>query len=39
LLPHVNRLIVLDRGKVALDGPRDQVLARLQKGNAGEAAA
>jgi ATP-binding cassette subfamily C protein LapB len=39
LLPHVNRLIVLDRGKVALDGPRDQVLARLQKANAGEAAA
>ena len=34
LLPHVSRLIVLDRGKVVLDGPRDQVLARLQKANA-----
>jgi ATP-binding cassette subfamily C protein LapB len=34
LLPHVSRLIVLDRGKVALDGPRDQVLARLQKATA-----
>jgi ATP-binding cassette subfamily C protein LapB len=31
LLPHVNRLIVLDRGKVVLDGPRDQVLARLRQ--------
>jgi len=38
LLPFVSRLIVLDRGKVALDGPRDQVLARLQKANAAEAA-
>ena len=39
LLPHVSRLIVLDRGKVALDGPRDQVLARLQKASAAEVAA
>jgi ATP-binding cassette subfamily C protein LapB len=31
LLPHVKRLIVLDRGKVVLDGPRDQVLARLRQ--------
>ena len=39
LLPHVSRLIVLDRGRVVLDGPRDQVLARLQKGNAAVASA
>jgi len=31
LLPHVQRLIVLDRGKIVLDGPRDQVLARLRQ--------
>jgi ATP-binding cassette subfamily C protein LapB len=39
LLPHVSRLIVLDRGRIVLDGPRDQVLARLQKGNAAVASA
>jgi len=39
LLPHVSRLIVLDRGKIVLDGPRDQVLARLQKATAAGAAA
>lgn len=37
LLPHVSRLIVLDRGKIVLDGPRDQVLARLSKATAGAA--
>jgi ATP-binding cassette subfamily C protein LapB len=37
LLPHVRRLIVLDRGKVVLDGPRDQVLARLRQPAAGPA--
>ncbi|MEN9773719.1 MAG: hypothetical protein RL322_789 [Pseudomonadota bacterium] len=31
LLPYVQRLIVLDRGKIVLDGPRDQVLARLRQ--------
>lgn len=30
LLAQVNRVIVLDKGRVALDGPRDQVLARLR---------
>lgn len=29
LLPHVNRVIVVDKGRVVMDGPRDQVLARL----------
>ncbi len=36
LLPHVKRLIVLDRGKVVLDGPRDQVLARLRQPASGQ---
>jgi ATP-binding cassette subfamily C protein LapB len=30
LLAHVNRVIVLDKGRIVLDGPRDQVLARLR---------
>ena len=30
LLTHVNRVIVMDKGRVILDGPRDQVLARLR---------
>ncbi|MEN9905487.1 MAG: Toxin translocation ATP-binding protein, partial [Pseudomonadota bacterium] len=34
LLPLVNRLIVVDRGRVVLDGPRDAVLARLRSGGA-----
>jgi ATP-binding cassette subfamily C protein LapB len=29
LLRHVTRVIVADRGRLVLDGPRDQVLARL----------
>jgi ATP-binding cassette subfamily C protein LapB len=29
LLPLASRIIVLDRGRVAMDGPRDQVLAAL----------
>lgn len=29
LLQHVHRIVVLDQGRVALDGPRDSVLARL----------
>jgi len=32
ILPLVNRVIVLDRGRVVLDGPRDAVLARLRSG-------
>jgi ABC-type bacteriocin/lantibiotic exporter with double-glycine peptidase domain len=38
LLKHVTRLIVMDRGRVVLDGPRDQVLARLSGANAPAAA-
>jgi len=34
LLKHVTRLIVMERGRVVLDGPRDQVLARLSAGGA-----
>ena len=29
LLPHVGRIIVVDRGRITMDGPRDEVLARL----------
>lgn len=29
LLAHVNRVIVVDKGRIVMDGPRDQVLARL----------
>ena len=31
LLTHVNRVIVIDQGRIVLDGPRDQVLARLRQ--------
>ena len=34
LLRHVTRLIVMERGRVVLDGPRDQILARLAAGGA-----
>ena len=30
VLPLVNRIIVLDRGRIVLDGPRDEVLQRLR---------
>jgi len=29
LLKHVGRVLVMDRGRIVLDGPRDAVLARL----------
>jgi ATP-binding cassette subfamily C protein LapB len=32
LLPVVNRLILLDQGKVVMDGPRDKVLAAISGG-------
>jgi len=32
ILPLVNRVVVVDRGRVVLDGPRDAVLARLRAG-------
>jgi len=39
LLAHVNRIVVLDQGRVVLDGPRDAVLARLRGQNPARAAA
>ncbi len=30
ILPHVSRLIVVERGRVVLDGPRDEVLGKLR---------
>jgi ATP-binding cassette subfamily C protein LapB len=30
MLPLVDRLVLLDQGRVVLDGPRDEVLKRLQ---------
>ena len=30
LLPHVNRIVVVERGRITMDGPRDEVLARLR---------
>lgn len=37
LLPYVSRLLVMDRGRIVLDGPRDEVLSRLSQ-NAAAAA-
>jgi len=31
LLQHVNRLIIVEKGKVVLDGPRDAILAKMQQ--------
>ncbi|NBP46101.1 MAG: ATP-binding cassette domain-containing protein [Betaproteobacteria bacterium] len=31
LMRHVNRVVLMDRGKVVLDGPRDAVLAKLMQ--------
>jgi ATP-binding cassette subfamily C protein LapB len=31
LMPHVSRIIVVDKGRVVADGPRDQVLARMRQ--------
>jgi len=38
LLNLVNRLIVLDNGRIAADGPRDAVLAQLRASGGGDAA-
>ena len=38
MLPLVDRLVVLDQGRIVLDGPRDEVLRRLQQGQTGVAA-
>jgi ATP-binding cassette subfamily C protein LapB len=32
LLPHVNRVIVINKGQVSIDGPRDEVLTRMRGG-------
>ena len=32
LLPHVNRIIVVDKGRIVADGPREQILARMNQG-------
>lgn len=32
MLPMVNRLVLLDRGRLIMDGPRDEVLAKLASG-------
>lgn len=37
LLSQFQRVIVMNRGRIALDGPRDEVLRRLQAPNAGKA--
>ena len=39
LLTHIQRLIVVDKGRIVMDGPRDQVLARLRATAAAPAAA
>lgn len=31
LLPHVDRIIVVDKGRIVADGPRDQILARMRQ--------
>ncbi|MBI3157525.1 MAG: type I secretion system permease/ATPase [Burkholderiales bacterium] len=39
MLALVDRLIVMDRGQIVADGPRDEVLRRLQQGDAAAPAA
>ncbi|MBU1664442.1 MAG: type I secretion system permease/ATPase [Gammaproteobacteria bacterium] len=39
MLPLVDRLVVMDQGRVVLDGPRDVVLKQLQSGQARDAKA
>jgi len=39
LLPHVNRVIVINKGQVSIDGPRDEVLARMRGGSGAQAEA
>jgi ATP-binding cassette subfamily C protein LapB len=38
LLTLINRVIVIDQGRIAADGPKDQVLAALARGNISVAA-
>ena len=37
MLPLVDRLVVLDQGRVVMDGPRNEVLRKLQSGPAAAA--
>jgi hypothetical protein len=30
VLPHVSRVIVIHKGQISVDGPRDEVLARMK---------
>ena len=39
VLSHVNRIVVVDKGRVVLDGPRDEVLNRLRQPSASATAA
>lgn len=39
VLTYVNRILVVDKGRVVLDGPRDEVLARLRSSSAASQAA
>jgi ATP-binding cassette subfamily C protein LapB len=34
LLNLAQRVIVMDKGRIVMDGPRDKVLSKLNKGNA-----
>lgn len=34
ILPHVDRVIVMDKGKIVLDGPRAKIMDMLKKGGA-----
>lgn len=38
MLQHVTRVIVMDRGRIAMDGPRDVVMEALRKGAVAQAA-
>jgi len=31
ILPHVDRVIVMDKGRIILDGPRDKIIAMLKQ--------
>lgn len=37
ILPHVDRIIVMDKGQIVLDGPRNSIMEALKKSEAGAA--
>lgn len=39
LLPHVNRVVVVNKGQISLDGPREEVMARMRGPGAAQEAA